>query len=243
MKNSRAFWFLSVIVVLALALAACGGDDDDTDTGTPPSDTPAASVATEAASGGLDLNVGPDLNPGGSDLNAATNNGTLLPGCSDPDTTDCPAPIQMQMDGSISAGGITVAFPVRYFNALTADENPEGVPIQIEPNDTYAFENGAVFQLYFAESAEQATSELTDPVSAPWTAQGLGDGVIAVERDEEQDPPVSTIIGAFPTGDERTVVLKLTVDGQYGWDLFTRVYEAMLNTLTVTSAEATLPAS
>ncbi len=241
MTKNRAFGFLSVLVVLALALAACG--EDEKDTSTPANDTPVASAVTEVSSGALNLNAGPDLNLGGGDLNASTNNGTQLPGCSDPNSTDCPAPIQMQMDGSISANGITVSYPARYFNALTAKDNPQGVPVQIEPNDTYAFENEAVFQVYFAESVEQATSELTDPVSAPWTAQQLSEGVIAVEKNEEQDPPVATIIGAFPTSDERTVVLKLTVDGQYGWELFSRVYEAMLNTLSATPLEATLPAS
>jgi hypothetical protein len=243
-KKHRIFWLSVVLAALILALAACGGDDEDREpTAAPTASAPAAGDATEAASGALNLEAGPSLNLGGDDLNAATNNGTQLPGCSDPNSTDCPAPIQMQMDGSISNGGITINYPARYFNALTASENPQGVPVQIEPNDTYAFENKAVFQVYFAESTEQATSELTDPVSAPWTAQGLGDGVIAVERNEEQDPPVSTIIGAFPVDDGRTVVLKLTVDGQYGWDLFSRVYEAMLNTLSVIPIEATLPAS
>lgn len=240
MTKYRAFWFLSVLAVLALA--ACGGDGGE-DAGSAPSDTPATSAATGTPVGALNLDAGPDLSLGGGDLNASTNSGTQLPGCSDPNSTDCPAPIQMQLDGSISADGITIHYPKRYFNALTAGENPQGVPIQLEPNDTYAFENEAVFQVYFAESVEQATSGLTDPASAPWTAQQIGEGVIAVEKNEEQDPPVATIIGAFPADDGRAVVLKLTVDGQYGWDLFTRVYEAMLNTLIVAPVDATLPAS
>ena len=33
-------------------------------------------------------------------------------------------------------------------------------------------------------------------------------------------------------------MLKLVVDGQYGWDLFSRVYEGMLNSLTVTQEAA-----
>ena len=95
------------------------------------------------------------------------------------------------------------------------------------------FEERAVFEAYFAESVEAALSGLSEPEIADWTAAGLS-GKIGVSRDQTQDPPVNTTIGAFALADGRAVVLKLTSTGKYGWDLWSQVYANMLETLTVT---------
>ena len=58
-------------------------------------------------------------------------------------------------------------------------------------------------------------------------------GTIGVVKDDTQDPPVNTTIGAFGTKDGRAIVLKLITTGQYGWDLYSQLYQDMLNTLTV----------
>lgn len=222
----RWLWWIGFGLLVPLLLAACGNADD---TPAPPAPTPLTTAEVVAPAGGLNLDTGPDL-----DLNLNTNRGTQLPGCSDPDSEDCPAPVQMQLDGTASHAGITIRYPSRYFTALAGDENPQGIPLQFETNENFAYENEVVFQVYYEPSMEQALSSLDEPISAPWTAQQVGEGTIAVQKVETQDPPVSTVIGAFPVAEGQVVVLKLIVDGEYGWDLFSRVYEAMLNTLTVT---------
>ena len=52
-------------------------------------------------------------------------------------------------------------------------------------------------------------------------------------KDPTQDPPVNTTIGAFALPDGRAIVLKAITTGKYGWDLYTRLYEDMLNSLAV----------
>ena len=175
----RLWWLGFALIAPGLLLAACGGEDD-----TPPVPTSPATAEVAAPAGGLDLNTGPDL-----DLNLNLNSGTQLPGCSDPDSEDCPAPVQMQLDGTASHAGITIRYPSRYFTALVGDENPQGIPLQVEPNENFAYENEVVFQVYYEPSMEQALSSLDDPISAPWTAQQIGEGTIAVQKDETQEPP------------------------------------------------------
>jgi hypothetical protein len=216
----RKLSWIVMAPLIVLMLAACGSDDK--------SDTPTPSGATVALTPvtPVSFNAGPDLQ---------VTVGGGLPGCSDPDSTDCPAPLDLDLDSDASAAGITIQYPARYFTAVTQDD-AAGVPIEISPNDTYSFEQKAVFQVFFSESVEQAFAELTDPVTADWDT-GTLKGTIAVFKDETVDPPVNTIVGAFPVDDSRVVVLRLTVDGKYGWDLFSRTYEKMLQSLTVTAQD------
>lgn len=212
--NCKLIW-----IGLIILLAACGNDDNDNGSQSEP--TVELTPVTPAA-----FDAGPDLD-------VSIGGGSSLPGCNDPNDTECPAPLDMDLDGEAAAEGITVNYPTRYFTATTVDENPEGVPVQIAPNDVYPFEDEAVFQVFFTETVEQAMSELTDPLTAEWDT-GSMTGTIGVEEDTAQDPQMNTIIGAFPLEDNRVVVLRLQVSGKYGWDLFSRVYENMLASLTVT---------
>lgn len=217
MMRKTSWIVISLFIILLLA--ACGRDDNNSENRTAES-TIVLTPVTSAA-----FNAGPELN---------VTVGGGLPGCNDPNDTECPAPLDLDMDGEASAEGITISYPARYFTAST--ENPSGVPVEISPNETYSFENQAVFQVFFAESVEQAMSELTDPLTAEWDT-GTLTGTIGVVKDAGQDPQVNTIIGAFPLDDNRVVVLRLVVDGKYGWDYFSRTYERMLASLTVTPAE------
>lgn len=214
-------WFLIVLLLLALGLAACGDDGGDNDSnGTDP--TP---ESTEAASPALA--TGPDLAIGVGNDNGPTENS--LPGCSDSDAEECPNPVVMDLDATVSSGGVSVSYPERYFNATT---NEDGVLIEITPSENNKFDEEAVFEIYFADSIEDALAGLTDPDTAEWSNDTLA-GTIGVTRDSTQDPPVNTTIGAFDLADGRTVVVKLQTTGQYGWDLWLRVYEDMLNMLAV----------
>ena len=211
-------------VVLAVGLVACGADGSE-DEAVPPSPT-----AEAAENGGASLNLsGPSLAVGtGGDAE----DGTQLPGCSDPNDEECPAALQLPLDGEASAEGVHINYPARYFDARTGDDAPSGVLIVIEPSERNKYDERAVFEVYWASSVEEATSALDAPESAAWQTDTL-QGVIAVSKDTTQDPPLTTTIGAMAAPDGRVVVLKLTTTGKYGWDLWSRVYEDMLNTLTV----------
>jgi hypothetical protein len=228
--------FLVIFAALALTLAACGGDDDN---GNDDSAAPTAESTAEAAesTGGLSLNTAPDLG-GGPDL--ATGPGGAgderqLPGCSDPDSEECPAPLDMPLDGEVSFEGVSVNYPSRYFVAAVGDEAGGDALIEITPSENYRFEEQASFQVYFAESVDAALAELVDPHMAEWNAGAL-EGTIGVMLDAEQDPQRNTTIGAFELPDGRAIVLQLDTTGKFGWDLFTRVYDGMLQTLTVAEA-------
>lgn len=139
-------------------------------------------------------------------------------------------PLVMDLDGEIVAGGIGLRYPARYFNVTVGEGD---VPLTITPSENNKFAERAVFEAYFADSVDAALAVLTEPETADWTAAGLS-GKIGVMRDQTQDPPVNTTVGAFALADGRAVVLKLTSTGKYGWDLWSQVYVAMLETLTVT---------
>jgi len=228
---------LVIFAALALALAACGGDDDD---GNGDSAAPTEEATAEAAesTGSLSLNAAPDLG-GGPDLATGPGGGAgddrQLPGCSDPDSEECPAPLDMPLDGEASFEGVSINYPSRYFVAAVGDEAGGDALIAITPSENYRFEEQASFQVYFAESVDAALADLVDPEMAAWNAGAL-EGTIGVMLDAGQDPQRNTTIGAFELPDGRAIVLQLDTTGKYGWDLFTRVYDGMLQTLTVAEA-------
>jgi hypothetical protein len=213
-------WILLLTGLLILALAACGGDNKD---GKKTEATPTSET------GGTSLNLGSGsglgIQPGGS-----TSPTSSLPGCSDPNDTECPVPLALDLDGEASAGGVTIHYPTRYFTATT---NPSGdILIEIAPSENNKFNEKATFQVFFAESVNAALAALTDPITAEWKTDTLN-GTVGVMKDQTQDPPVNTTIGAFALGDGRTVVLKVVTTGKYGWDLYSQLYEGMLNSLVV----------
>lgn len=209
-------WML--IGVLILVLAACGGDKKK-DKATP---TP-ANTSGFNPSGGISLNTGETPAP------ASTNS---LPGCSGPDSSECPAPLALDLDGTITEGGVTIQYPSRYFNAAAGSGD---ILIEITPSDRFKFQETANFQVYFAESVENALAGLADPESGSWSNATLT-GTIGVSKDAAQTPPVNTAIGAFALADERVIVVKLVTTQEYGWDLWSKVYESMLNTVIVAPA-------
>jgi len=220
---SRNYGLLVGLMMLALVWAACGGDESED----PENESAPSQAATETA---FDPGAAPDLaiNPAGSGL----------PGCSDPSDRECPAPLDLDLDAEVSDSGVTIRYPSRYFVARTGSENPDGVPIEIAPGDNYNFEDQANFQVYFAESMENALSVLEgEPETTEWSTDRLTGGTIAVVKDREQTPPINTTVGAFPLDDGRVVVLKLVTTGKYGWDLFSATYDRMLDTLTVEPVE------
>lgn len=218
-----------IIGLLALALAACGGDEDKKDT---PTDTPTAASepgVLDSAGPSLDLPAGPAVEP-------AAALGQQMPGCSDADSDECPAPVDLPMQGDadqITVDGVSLRYPSRYFDAASGDSAPEGVLVELTPSANNRYEQRVIFQVYFADSEASALAPLTDPESAAWST-GTLTGTIAVTRDDEADPPASVTIGAFPLADGRVIVLRADTTGLYGWDLWVRVYENILNSLTVT---------
>jgi hypothetical protein len=220
-------WILLVTGLLVFALAACTTSSSKKDN-TP---TPAVTPTVESVGPGLSLDTGPGLNTSGdSSTPDSTAIGSQMPGCSDPNSTDCPVPLALDLDGEVSAGGVTIRYPTRYFDAVT----PTGgdILIEITPSDKNKFPEKGTFQVYYADSVKAALAELTDPITAEWQTQTLM-GTIGVVKDDTQDPPVNTTIGAFGLKDGRAIVLKAITTGQYGWDLHSQLYEDMLNSLTV----------
>ncbi len=230
----KKWTILVIFAALALILAACGGDDDN-DSDTRPTATEAATAEAAEADGAPSLDAAPDLG-GGPDLAGGLSGGPgderQLPGCSDPDSDECPAPLDMPLDGEASFEGVSINYPSRYFDAAVGDETGGDALIAITPSENYRFEEQATFQVYFAESVDAALADLVDPDTAEWTAGAL-EGTIGVVRDAAQEPQQATTIGAFALPDGRAIVLKAETTGQYGWDLFSRVYDDMLQTLTV----------
>jgi hypothetical protein len=223
-------WLLLVLLIGALGLAACGDDDDggEGETAATEAVTEEAGTGSGLGSGGLDISGGPSL-----DIQPV---GDGLPGCNDPNDTECPMPLELEFDGEVSAEGVALAYPTRYLNAAAGDDAPEGVLIQITPNERYAFEEQATFDVYYADSVDAALADLADPLLTDWDPEALPQGVVGVVKDQEQDPPVNTAIGVFPVPDDpdgRAIVLRLVTTGKYGWDLFSLAYEQMLDSLTV----------
>lgn len=219
----RVTWtvIFALLVILALGLAACGGDDDDTGRAAPePTEGPSGAFSPNAPS----LSLGADL----SGENA-------LPGCSDADDEECPAALLMDLDGEVSAGGVTISYPARYFDALSGEQSPDAL-IQIVPSENNRYAEAAVFSVVLMDSPATALDILADPETAEWATDTLS-GTIAVSKDATLDPPVNTTVGAFTSEDGRGVVFKLVTTGKYGWDLWSRVYEAMLQSLVLAPAE------
>lgn len=224
MSSKRWAAWVAVLVVLVLALAACGGDEDGASgsSSNQPSATPAAGMG-----GGLAMNP-PALGvaPGGAV--------SSMPGCSDPNDDECPAALDLPLGGLASAGGVALNYPNTLFKATITSRAADGVLIRIEPSEANKYAELATFEVYFADSIDAALAVLTEPEVVEWAAPSLT-GKVGVSRDQTSDPPVATTIGALSLADGRTVVLKATTTGKYGWDLWHRVYEGMLNSLQVTS--------
>jgi len=226
MKHRTRWWWWVVGTALVFGLAACGGDNERA--------TPTPAPA-ETATPQLNLNVGPGLALGGADSGDSGEPRLVgrLPGCSDGDDEECPAPINLPLDAEASAGGITVRYLSRYFDAATAEENSAGVPVRISPGERFAFDEQAVFDVYLADSIDAALSEIEPTDSGAWTSAQGWHGTIAVQKDDTQEPPVNTSIGAFELPDGRVIVLKAVTTGKYGWDLWSVIYEQMLDSLAV----------
>ncbi len=229
----RKTWIilLALLLALALGLAACGGDDDDsngTDSATNGDATNGDAANDDSGAGGF--------NPGGADVSFGADLGadSDLPGCADPDDEECPAALDMPLDGEAVAEGVQISYPDRYFDALTGDDvledAPPGTLIQIVPSENNRYAETAVFSLYFGDSVAGAVAALAESDAADWTTETLT-GTIAVHRDETLDPPVNRTIGAFEDDAGRVVVLELVTTGKYGWDLWARVYTAMLDSV------------
>ncbi len=211
----------AMLLVMVLGAAACGSNGDDE-----PASTAEPTTDTGSPPGGVSLDGGLGLN-----LNVGGGSASGLPGCADPNDDECPLPLVMDLDGEIAAGGVSLRYPDRYFDAAPGEGD---VLFTITPSENNKFAERAVFEAHFAESVEAALAALTEPETVEWTAGALS-GMIGVARDETQDPPVNTTVGAFALEDGRAVVLTLTTTGKYGWDLWSQVYASMLDTLAVSA--------
>ncbi len=116
MATHRRVWLLAGMTVLALA--ACSVDKGSQDR----PETPAATQASPQFS------VGP-----GTDLQITTG-GRQLPGCNDPNDSECPAPLAMDLDATTSVDGVTIRYATRYF-AVQTGSTAGGPLIEIAPND------------------------------------------------------------------------------------------------------------
>jgi hypothetical protein len=245
MRQNRLL-FLGLILVVAvgltLALAACdnGGDNAQSDTGDSGGPTPTVESVTGGDDGdGSGPNLGTGLDVSGPDVagpDASGGLGTTLPGCDDLDAEECPVPLDpsvVGMDAEASAGGVTLAYPSRYFDAATSEDD---VLITVTPSERNRFELKGTFEVYFADSIDSALAELDDLEgeldSAVWSTDTLT-GTIGVVNETAQEPPLTTAIGAFETADGRVIVLKATTTGTFGWYFHTQLYEAMLDSLVV----------
>ena len=133
----KKWTILVIFAALALILAACGGDDDN-DSDTRPTATEAATAEAAEADGAPSLDAAPDLG-GGPDLAGGLSGGPgderQLPGCSDPDSDECPAPLDMPLDGEASFEGVSINYPSRYFDAAVGDETGGDALIAITPSE------------------------------------------------------------------------------------------------------------
>lgn len=227
--TQRARWlWLAIALALAVALAACGNNEDGGSTPTP---EPVSGAQTPQ----LNLNTGPGLALGGASGEGSESEPGMagrLPGCSDAGAEDCPAPVSLPLDAETSADGITIGYLSRYFDV--AADAPEGVAIRIVPNAKFPFaDNQATFDVYRAETVESAVAAITATDTGAWTSAQGWEGTIAVEKDEVQDPQTNTSIGAFALPDGGAIALKAVTTGRYGWDLWSVIYEQMLDSLVV----------
>lgn len=234
--RSRGLW-LAIALALTLALTACGGANEDENAEPSPTPTVAPTAETAAApSSGLSL--APDLALGSADT-APDEPGLVgrLPGCSDGESEDCPSPVNLPLDAQASQDGITISYLSRYFTV--DDAPPDDVAIRIVPNERFPYADmQAAFEVYRAESVESAVAAIEATDSGAWTSAQGWEGTIAVRKDAAQDPPVNTSIGAFELPDGGAIVLRAVTTGQYGWDLWSVIYEQMLDSLVVEAPAA-----
>lgn len=227
MQRAKWLW-LVIALALAVTLAACGNDEKVSPTPTP---EPVSGAQTPQ----LNLNAGPGLALGSAGDGGGEGEPGMagrLPGCSDGDAEDCPAPVSLPLDAETSADGIAISYLSRYFEA--AADAPEGVAIRIAPNAKFPFaDNLATFDVYRAGTVESAVAAIKPSDSGAWTSAQGWEGIIAVEKDEAQDPQTNISIGAFALPDGGAIVLKAVTTGKYGWDLWSVIYEQMLNSLVV----------
>lgn len=229
--RSRSFW-LALALALTLALAACSSEDDNETAQPSPPPTDESAAETDAATPQLDLDLGPGLALGGGDSEASEPAlAGRLPGCDEGDSEDCPSPVNLPLDAQTSKDGITVSYLSRYFSIDEAP--PDDVAIRIVPGERFPFDQRAEFELYRADSVESAIAEIEATASGAWTSAQGWEGTIAVQKDDTQDPQVNTSIGAFELPDGGVIVLRAVTTGQYGWDLWSVIYESMLNSLVV----------
>lgn len=248
--RSRSLW-LVIALALVMALAACGGDNSDDESPPPPSPTIEANADTDAdtvtdtdAAPGVTipspgLSLAPDLALGGGDDSKSDEHSLAgrLPGCSDGEGEDCPSPVNLPLDSEASNDGITVSYLSRYF--ALAEDTPDDVAIRIVPNERFPFADmQATFDVYRAELVESAISVIEATDSGAWTSAQDWEGTIAVQKDDTQDPQTNTSIGAFALPDGGAIVLRAETTGQYGWDLWSVIYENMLNSLVVEAPDA-----
>ena len=219
MRRLTWMWLLVGVMILAVGLAACGGKSKDSSSTPEPSGTPPTPGT---------------FNPGdvGPTLSVNLGGGSGLPGCNDPTDTECPSPVIMTLDQTATAGGVSLSYPSRYFEATTSSGAVGTVLIEITPSENNQYENKATFQVYFAPSIDEALAELKNPETGSWSNNTLN-GTVGVVKDSTQNPQLNTAIGAFSLSDGRVIVLKTVTTGKYGWNLWSRVYEDMLNSLSV----------
>lgn len=245
MPRTRGFW-LAIALVMIMALAACGGDsgdengdengNGDANQGAVP--TPTAETDAPVGTPQLGVSLAPQLALGGANDSAPSEPllAGRLPGCSDPEGEDCPSPVNLPLDAQASGDGITVSYLSRYF--APAEDAPDDVAIRIIPGERFPFEQQAEFDVYRAESVESAVSAIEATDSGEWTSGQGWTGIIAVQKDTAQDPQVNTSVGAFELPDGGAIALRAVTTGEYGWDLWSVIYELMLNSLEVEAAGA-----
>ncbi|HEX3050629.1 MAG TPA: hypothetical protein VHP83_08245 [Aggregatilineaceae bacterium] len=216
-----------LLVGLVLVMAACGDKDEDKDKNNKDAKTPAATVGDGGENGDNSTNSG-EFDPAAPSLNVQS--GTLLPGCNDPDATECPQPLNLPLDSSVNVDGVQVSYPGQYF--VASGEMP---PVELTVAENYPFDERATFEISFVEAMDDGLAELNELEgeleSADWnTAQGLI-GKIGVVKLAELDPPVNTTVGVFLLPDGRYFKLRLETTGKYGWDLYSVTFQRMLDTL------------
>lgn len=220
------------VVLLAgvLVLAACGGDDDSAGQNEPAAD-PTATGSAPVFNTGPSLNTGPDLAVGGAP-DGASGDERQLPGCADPDSDECPSPLQVELDTTVTAENVTLSYYGRYWEALTGEAAGDAL-VRIQPTDKNKFDLKGTFEVTFAESVDAALTSLGKPEPVAWETANLGGGVVATVHDDTVEPPVATVCGVFERPDGRAIVLTMIATGKYSLDFHQDVYTAMLDSLVV----------
>ncbi len=221
-----------MVLVVVMALAACGDKDEDKEKDNKKAPTATVDNGDNSTNSDNSGSSG-EFNPVAPSLNVQSGqSGVLLPGCSDSDATECPQPLILPMDVSVNVDGVLVAYPEQYFVA-----NGETAPVELTVAENYPFDEQATFEISFVESMDDGLAELNELEgeleSVDWnTAQGLI-GKIGVVKQAELDPPVNVTVGVFLLPDGRYFKLRLETTGKYGWDLYSLIFQQMLDTLVV----------